>query len=57
LQLGELHCSSSEIIRLAAFFSMYLFYLDAAGSAANANEEYLVLGGVSIYEAQAHWFT
>jgi len=36
---------------------MHLLYLDDAGSSANANEEYLVLGGVSIYEAQAHWFT
>lgn len=36
---------------------MHLLYLDDAGSASNANEEYLVLGGVSIFEAQAHWFT
>jgi hypothetical protein len=36
---------------------MHLLYLDDAGSAPNPNEEYLVLGGVSIFEAQAHWFT
>lgn len=34
---------------------MHLLYLDDAGSAANRNEDYLVLGGVSIFEAQAHW--
>src|SRR3989339_1804856 len=36
---------------------MYLLYLDDSGSAANVNEDYLVLGGVAVYEAQAHWFT
>lgn len=36
---------------------MHLLYLDDAGSAANPDEEYLVLGGVSVYEAQAHWFS
>jgi len=36
---------------------MHLLYLDDAGSATNRNEEYLVLGGVSIYEAQAAWIT
>lgn len=36
---------------------MHLLYLDDAGSAANVNEEYLVLGGISVFEAQAHWFT
>ncbi len=35
---------------------MHLLYLDDAGSAANANERYLVLGGVAIYEAQIDWF-
>lgn len=39
------------------YYQMYLFYLDDAGSAANPNEDYLVLGGISIYEAQAYWFT
>lgn len=36
---------------------MHLLYLDDAGSARNPDEEYLVLGGVSVYEAQAHWIT
>ena len=36
---------------------MLLLYLDYAASAANPNEDYLVLGGVSVYEAQAHWVT
>lgn len=39
------------------FLAMHLLYLDDAGSAPNPSEEYLVLGGVSIFEAQAHWFT
>jgi hypothetical protein len=36
---------------------MYLLYLDDSGSAANTNEDYLVLGGVAVYEAQANGFT
>ena len=36
---------------------MHLLYLDDSGSANNPDEEYLVLGGVSVFEAQAHWFT
>lgn len=36
---------------------MHLLYLDDAGSAANKDEQYLVLGGVSVFEAQAHYFT
>lgn len=36
---------------------MHLLYLDDAGSASNANEDYLVLGGISVYESQAHWIT
>ena len=36
---------------------MHLLYLDDAGSAGNKSEEYLVLGGVSVYEAQSHWIT
>ncbi len=36
---------------------MHLLYLDDAGSANNPNEDYLVLGGVSVYESQAHWIT
>ena len=36
---------------------MHLLYLDDSGSANNPHEDYLVLGGVSVYEAQAYWFT
>lgn len=36
---------------------MHLLYLDDAGSARNAREDYFILGGVSVFEAQAHWFT
>ena len=36
---------------------MYLLYLDDSGSAKNANEEHLVLGGIMIYEAQVNYFT
>src|ERR1035438_2722901 len=35
---------------------MYLLYLDDAGSAGNAAEEYFVLGGICVYEAQVDWF-
>ena len=36
---------------------MHLLYLDDAGSVGNADEQYLVLGGVSVFEAQSHWIT
>ncbi len=36
---------------------MHLLYLDDSGSASNKNEEYFVLGGISVFEAQANWFT
>jgi hypothetical protein len=36
---------------------VHLLYLDDSGSAGNPGEEYLVLGGVSVYEAQADWIT
>jgi hypothetical protein len=35
---------------------MYVLYLDDAGSPANPNEQYFVLGGVCVYEAQVEWF-
>jgi hypothetical protein len=49
-------------IRSAAFFFcaasfMYLLYLDDAGSPGNTSEEYFVLGGVCVYEAQVEWFS
>ena len=36
---------------------MHLLYLDDSGAAGNRTEQYLVLGGVSVFEAQAHWIT
>lgn len=36
---------------------MHLLYLDDSGAVRNANEQYLVLGGVSVFEAQSHWIT
>ena len=36
---------------------VHLLYLDDSGSASNVNEQYLVLGGVSVFEAQSHWVT
>lgn len=36
---------------------MYLLYLDDAGSPGNAAEEYFVLGGICVYEAQVDWFS
>ncbi len=36
---------------------MCLLYLDDAGSPGNANEEYFVLGGVCVFEAQIDWFS
>ncbi|MCI0534053.1 MAG: DUF3800 domain-containing protein [Verrucomicrobiales bacterium] len=39
------------------FFSMHLLYLDDAGSAGNKDEEYLVLGGISVFEAQSSFLT
>lgn len=36
---------------------MYILYLDDAGSAGNKGEDYLVLGGVCVFERQIHWLT
>ena len=36
---------------------MYLLYLDDAGSPSNAAEDYFVLGGICVYEAQVDWFS
>jgi hypothetical protein len=36
---------------------MHLLYLDDSGSAPNAREQYLVLGGVVLHETQALWIT
>lgn len=34
---------------------MHLFYLDDSGSAENPSEDYLVLGGISVFEPQVHY--
>jgi len=39
-----------------AYSRMYLLYLDDAGSPSNPTEEYFVLGGICVYEAQVEWF-
>lgn len=36
---------------------MHLLYLDDSGSTSNAAEDYLVLGGIAIFESQAAWIT
>ena len=36
---------------------MHLLYLDDSGSADNKNEEYLVLGGICLFESQVHYVT
>jgi hypothetical protein len=36
---------------------MHLLYLDDAGSTSNPNEDYLILGGVSVFESQLYWLT
>jgi hypothetical protein len=36
---------------------MYLLYLDDAGSPANKAEDYFVLGGICVYEAQVEWIS
>lgn len=36
---------------------MYLLYLDDSGSAENQTEQYLVLGGICVYERQVQYFT
>jgi hypothetical protein len=59
-RLRELHLRFVEVklTRLPFFcVCMHLLYLDDAGSAANAKEEYFVLAGVSVFEAQTNWFT
>lgn len=36
---------------------MHLLYLDDSGSSPNPTEDYFVLGGISVYEAQAYYLT
>lgn len=56
-RLGGLPTRSAERKFTRLPFFMHLLYLDDAGSAANREEPYFVLGGISIYEAQAEYFT
>jgi len=37
--------------------ALYVLYLDDSGSAKNPKEEYLVLGGISVFERQVHWLS
>lgn len=48
---------SARLPRLHFSCAMHLLYLDGSGSAANPNEERLVLGGVSVYESPSRWVT
>jgi len=57
-RLGELRkrfvgCKSTWL----HFFYMHVLYLDDAGSAGNPGEEYLVLGGISVFEAQSSFLS
>ena len=36
---------------------MHILYLDDSGSAANAQDEYVILAGLAVFERQAHWFS
>jgi hypothetical protein len=44
-------CAAAE----AQYRSMHLLYLDDSGSAKNPNEQYLVLGGLSVFERQTYF--
>jgi hypothetical protein len=41
----------------AAFFCMYLLYLDDSGSVRNPEDRHIVLAGLAVYERQPHWFS
>ena len=34
---------------------MYLLYIDGSGSVKNPNEDYFILGGVSVFERQIYY--
>jgi len=36
---------------------MYVLYLDDSGSVGNKSEDYVILGGVSVFERRIHWLT
>ena len=52
-----LRSAERKFARLPFLIPLHLLYLDDSGSASNADERYFVLGGLSIFEAQADWFT
>ena len=36
---------------------MYLLYLDDSGSVSNAEDRYIVLAGIAVFERQIHWLS
>ena len=48
-------CSTRLLLFLR--ISMYLLYLDDSGSTQNKNEEYLVLGGISVFERRVYFLS
>ncbi len=50
-------CGSLNNGSLGCIFILYLLYLDDSGSAGNQTEQYFVLGGLAVFEAQVDWFT
>ena len=58
VEMGCLSAVRWILILSAAFFLyMHLLYLDDAGSVSNKSEEYVILGGVSIFETTAYYLT
>ena len=53
---AEARSAERKLTRLHVLF-VHLLYLDDSGSVPNVNEKYFVLAGLSIFEAQADWFT
>src|SRR5271163_3630326 len=49
--------SDEQMFTRLLFSCVYLLYLDDAGSPGNPAEEYFVLGGICVYEAQVEWFS
>jgi hypothetical protein len=49
--------SVEQMFTRLPFLFVYLLYLDDAGSPGNPSEEYFVLGGICVYEAQVEWFS
>ncbi len=45
------------MLRPAAFFFMYLLYLDDSGSVQNASDRHIVLAGLAVFERKSHWFS